>query len=132
MAGGDDAATEPAVSTAETTTTTLSAAVIDRLKRLGFVGDFSAANASARGCTLITTEHGAQNAPDHLTLALVVDAQGIVKDARFRSAAQGDLLAAYDAMCELVVGKPLSDAAKVTAREVDALLRAGSAEPAIP
>lgn len=120
------------MSTSDTATTTPSPAVLDRLKRLGFVGDFSEADAGARNCTLVATEHGAQNAPDHLTLGLMVDGQGIVKDVRFRSAAQGDLLAAYDAMCELVVGKALTDAAKVTPREVDTLLRAGSAEPAIP
>lgn len=119
------------VSSSETAVGCSSAAVIDRLKRLGFVGDFTEANATARGCTLVATEHGAQNSPDHLTLALVVDVQGIVKDARFRSQAQGDLLAAYDVMCELTLGKSLAEVAKISPREVDTRLRAGSADPAI-
>lgn len=110
----------------------LSPAVESRLKRLGHVGDFSEANAQARGCTLVTTEHGAQNAPDHLKLYLMLDAQGVIKDARFRSAATGDLLAAYDVMCELAVGKSVAEAAKISPRAVDTLLRAGAAEPAIP
>jgi NifU-like protein len=109
-----------------------SPAVEARLKRLGHVGDFTEANAQARGCSLITTEHGAQNAPDHLRLYLVVDAQGVVRDARFRSPATGDLLAAYDAMCELAVGKTVADAATITPQQVDTLLRAGSPDPAIP
>lgn len=120
------------MTTSDLASATPSPAVENRLKRLSYVGDFSEANAAARGCTLIATEHGAQNAPDHLNLSLVIDPQGVVKDARFRSAAQGDLLAAYDAMCELVIGKPLAEAAKVSPRDVDALLRAGGAEPAIP
>jgi len=120
------------VSTSDLASATPSPAVEARLKRLGFVGDFSEANAQARGCTLITTEHGAQNAPDHIRLFLVVDAQGVVKDARFRSVAQGDLLAAYDAMCELAVGKPVLEAAQVNPRAVDTLLRSGGDEPAIP
>lgn len=120
------------VTTSDLASATPSPAVEARLKRLGFVGDFSEANATARGCTLIATEHGAQNAPDHLNLYLVVDPQGVVKDARFRSAAQGDLLAAYDAMCELAIGKPLAEVAKISPKDVDALLRAGATEPAIP
>ena len=120
------------MSNADLATATPSAAVEARLKRLSFVGDFTPANAQARGCTLISTEHGAQNAPDHLTLHLVVDPQGIVKDARFRSAATGELLAAYDAMCELTLGKSVNEAALVTPRAVESLLRGSSSEPAIP
>ncbi len=110
----------------------VSAAVSDRLKRLGFVGDFSDANAQARGCTLVATEHGAQNAPDHLNLSLIVDPQGVVRDARFRSPATGDLLAAYDAMCELALGKPMAAVAAISPRAAEALLRGTSAEPAFP
>lgn len=109
-----------------------SSAVESRLKRLSYVGDFTEANAQARGCRLIATEHGAQTAPDHINLFLVVDPQGTVKDARFRSTAAGDLLAAYDAMCELAIGRTVAAAATVSPREVDTLLRAGGSEPAIP
>ena len=120
------------MTTPELTHAQSSPAVEARLKRLGHVGDFTDANAQARGCTLITTEHGAQNAPDHLRLYLVLDVQGVVRDARFRSPATGDLLAAYDAMCELAVGKPLTEVATITPQQVDTLLRAGSPDPAIP
>ena len=120
------------MSTSDLASATPTPAVEARLKRLGYVGDFSEANAQARGCTLVATEHGAQNAPDHIRLSLVVDPQGVVKDARFRSLAQGDLLAAYDAMCELAVGRPMTEAAAINPRMVDALLRGGSDEPALP
>ena len=120
------------MSTSELTASMPSAAAAARLKRLGFVGEFTEANATARGCTLIATEHGAQNAPDHLRLFLMVDAQGVARDARFLSPAQGDLLAAYDAMCELAMGKPMADVARITPREADTLLRAGADTPALP
>ena len=107
-----------------------------RLKLVSYRGDFTEANAQARGCRLIATEHGAQTAPDHVNLFLVVDPLGVVKDARFRSTATGDLLAAYDVMCELVIGKPIAEAALVSPRLVEAHLRGtGSgtgSEPVMP
>lgn len=109
-----------------------SPAVAARLKLVSYSGDFSEANAQARGCRLIATEHGAQQAPDHINLFLVVDPQGVVKDARFRSTATGDLLAAYDVMCELVIGKPIAEAALVSPRAVEAHLRGAAGEPAMP
>ncbi len=114
-----------------TDATHVSPAVAARLKSVSYSGDFTEANAQARGCRLIATEHGAQNAPDHINLFLVVDPQGVVKDARFRSSANGELLAAYDVMCELVVGKTIADAATVSPRMVEARLRGADSEPAM-
>ncbi len=110
----------------------LSPSVTARLQRLGYIGDFSDANAQARGCRLISTEHGAQNAPDHISLYLVVDPHGVVKDARFRSTATGDLLVAYDVMCELAIGKTIAETATISPRTVDTVLRNGSSVAAIP
>jgi NifU-like protein len=109
----------------------VSPAVAARLKSVSYRGDFTEANAQARGCRLIATEHGAQNAPDHINLFLVVDPQGVVKDARFRSSASGELLAAYDVMCELVIGKSIAEAATVSPRLVEAHLRGAESEPAM-
>ena len=109
-----------------------SPAVTDRLSRLGFLGTFTEAQAQARGCRLIATEHGAQGAPDHIALTLLIDPAGTVKDARFTSAATGDLLATYDVMCELTVGKPLVAATAISPKDVDNFLRQGAETPAIP
>lgn len=109
----------------------VSPAVAARLKSVSYSGDFTEANAQARGCRLIATEHGAQNAPDHINLFLVVDPLGVVKDARFRSSASGELLAAYDVMCELVIGKAIADAALVSPRMVEARLCGADSEPAL-
>ena len=108
------------------------AAVHARLTALRFVGDLSDADAAAHGCRLIVATHGADAAPEHIRLALLVDAGGLVADARFRSNAEGDLLAAYDAMTELLVGGLLIDAATITPRRVEAVLRGTGSEPAFP
>lgn len=107
-----------------------SAAVSARLAVLRFVGDFTEADAAAHGCRLVVATHGADAAPEHIRLALLLDAGGLVADARFRSNATGDLLAAYDAMVEMLVGRMLVDAATITPRRVEAFLRGSGAEPA--
>ncbi len=113
-----------------------SPAVQSRLNRLMYVGSLTEANAQARGGRLIATAHGAEGAADHLKLHLVVDPTNTVRDARFTSNAQGELLAAYDAMCELAIGKPLVEAATISPKVVEAHLRlggeAGSGVPAFP
>lgn len=107
-----------------------SAAVRTRLAALRFVGELSAADAASHGARLIVTTHGADHSPDHITLCLLVDQGGLVVDARFRSKADGDLLAAYDAMTEMLVGRPLVDARAISPRRVEAYLRNQDAEPA--
>lgn len=107
-----------------------SAAVLARLAALRFVGQLTAADASAHGGRLITATHGADNAPEHIVLSLLVDQGGLVTHARFTTKATGDLLAAYDAMVELVVGRLLVDAKDITPRRVEAALRGAGSEPA--
>lgn len=107
-----------------------SPAVTARLAALRFPGELTAADAAAHGCRLITASHGADGAAERIVLSLLVDQGGMVADARFRSGATGDLLAAYDAMLEMVVGRPLIDAKDITPRRVEAYLRGSAAEPA--
>ena len=109
-----------------------SPAVAARLTRLAFVGEFTEDQATARGCRLIASEHGAAGAADQIRLQLLVDKTGTVRDARFISPAQGDLQAAYDAMCEVAIGLPLADAARISPRRVDDHLRGGDPTPALP
>jgi NifU-like protein len=101
----------------------LSARAIARLAQPRFLGELTQADAQARQATLISTEHGAQHAPDHIHLTMLVDAAGIVQAVRFRSPAADAQLAAYDVMAELCLGKSLADAAAITPRQVDAQLR---------
>lgn len=110
-----------------------SPAVLARLARLRHPGDLTERDASAQGCRLISAVHGADGAPEHIRLMLLVDESGVVRAARFRSNAHGDLLAAYDAMCELLEGRPLAESAeRLSPRVVEAHLRGPSPDPAFP
>jgi NifU-like protein len=119
------------VSTTVASTTDCTPAVRARLARLRFQGELTEGDAKAQDCTVLATAHGAESAPDHINLSLMVDASGVVQDVRYRTPATGDLLAAYDVMAELCVGKPLVDAALITPRQVDAHLRQGAPEPTL-
>ncbi len=105
-------------------------AVSARLANLRFIGDLTDADAAAHGCRLITATHGADAAPEHIRLTLLVDAGGLVADARARTNASGDLLAAYDVMAEMLVGNLLIDAGTITPRRVEAVLRGSGTTPA--
>lgn len=112
--------------------TVSSPAVADRLERLGFLGTFTEANASARGLRLVAVDHGAANAPDHIKLTLLVDGEQHIRDARFTSPAEGDLRVAYDVMCELAIGRTVTDAAALSPADAERHLRGTGAEPAFP
>lgn len=103
----------------------------DRAARLRFFGELTEGDARAQGCTLVATTHGATDAPDRIELALMVDADGVVRDARYRTPAHGDLLVAYDAMAELCIGQPVTGLTAITPKQVDAFLRQGSDQPAL-
>lgn len=117
--------------TDQAATATLSARAIARLAQPRCIGELSEADAKARNLTLIATEHGAQQAADHIALWLLLDAAGIVVEARFRSPARNAQLAAYDAMAEQCVGRPLDDAARLTPRMIDASLRDPNGGPVL-
>lgn len=100
------------------------AAAANRLAHVRFSGAFDQADAATHGCTLISTTHGAEGSPEHVAMSLLVDGAGVVRDARFQSAAEGERRVGLDVMCELAVGRMLIDAAAITPRMVEARLRA--------
>jgi NifU-like protein len=105
--------------------------VLDRLSHLRFQGTLSEADAIREGRTLITTAHGAQQAPEHINLWLLADATGVVRAVRYATNAQGELLAVYDVMAELCLDAALSYIATVTPRMVEARLRGALSEPVL-
>lgn len=109
----------PPIATAHT----LSAKAIARLAALRHVGELTEADASGLSLKLVATDHGAAHAPDHITLTLLVDNAGVVKNARFRSPAKEAMLAAYDLLVEQAIGRTLEDAARFTPRQADTQLR---------
>jgi NifU-like protein len=113
------------------TTPVLSAPVLARLAALRYAGELTSTDAVAHGCTLLRAEHGAEVAPDRIVLTLLTDSGGLVHDARFASPATGELRAAYDVMCQLIIGRLLIDAAMVSPRQVDDYLRQGALSTAL-
>jgi NifU-like protein len=114
-----------------TLTHALSAKAIARLAQPRHLGALSETDAQAGGYRLVSTEHGAEHAPDHINLTLLVDNAGIVRQARFRSPAKDGQLAAYDVMAEQSIGRTLEDAARFTPRQADALLRDAEGGPVL-
>lgn len=117
------------------TSSDLSTAARARVARPRHAGELTEGDAKAQDCQLIATAHGAEGAPEHIDLRLMVDRDGAVRDVRYRTAATGELLAAYDAMAELCLGRKLAEIATITPRQVEARLREsdgqGSPEPAL-
>ena len=101
----------------------MTAKALARLRDLRYVGELTTEQATMRGLTLVETTHGAEHAADHIRLMLLVDAEGVVRDVRYRTLATGVQLAAYDQLVELAIGKTLEQAATITPAQVDALLR---------
>lgn len=109
----------------------LSARAIARIAAPRFLGELTQQDATARSCTLIATEHGAQHAPDHIHLTMLVDASSVVREVRYSTQARDAQLAAYDVMAELCLGRSLADAAAITPRQVDAQLRDDQGGPVL-
>lgn len=107
-------------------------AVNARLAALRFIGELSQTDAASHGCRLITASHGAEGSPERIVLTLLVDQGGLVADARCRTSATGELLAVYDAMTEMLVGRPLVDARAISPRRVEAFLRGSGSAPVLP
>ncbi|GDY13611.1 hypothetical protein LBMAG53_24890 [Planctomycetota bacterium] len=111
----------------------LTPAILARLARLQHAGEWTdgeAQSAAGAGGQAVRTNHGAATAPDHIELVLAVDAAGIIRGGRFRCQASGGLLAIYDAMVELAIGRALVDTVTITPRQVENHLRGDRPEPA--
>ncbi len=114
-----------------TDTHVLSAKAISRLGVLRHFGELTDADASHKNLTLVTTDHGAAQAPEHISVSLLVDNAGIIRDGRFRSPAKDGLKAAYDLMIEQAIGRTLEDASRFTPRQADTQLRDPDGSPVL-
>lgn len=104
-------------------TASLSSKALARLRDLRHVGELTEADASARGLSLVETVHGAQQAADHIRLMLLMDTEGKVVEARYRTLATGAQLALYDLLVERLEGKPLTAATEWTPKRLEVELR---------
>lgn len=117
--------------TASDSALALHPAIRQRLEQLRCQGELDTVMAQADGMSVIRTAHGAEGAPDHIELALAVAPDQVVRAARYRTAARDELLAAYDAMAELTIGRSLADLTTITPRVVDAHLGGSPEQPVL-
>lgn len=105
------------------TTTASGPRVQTRVAHPLFAGLLTEAEATARGCRLVNVSHGVEGTPQSVTLTLLVDAAGTVRDARWQSTAEDAMRAAYDVMTELTIGRTADQFTAISPRVVDAKLR---------
>lgn len=97
-------------------------------------GEFTDADAAARGCRLVVSENGAEACGDMVRMYFLVDRQtGVIRDARFQTFGCATAIAASDITAELCIGKTLPEASKtVTNLVVERALRDSPQTPAVP
>jgi NifU-like protein len=97
-----------------------------------YLGEFTQEEAKKRGLKLIVADFGAEACGDAVRLFWLVDDNGIIKDARFKSFGCGTAIASSDMMTELTIGKSVDEATKITNLDVEKALRDDPNTPAFP
>ncbi len=97
------------------------------------MGEITEDEAKKMGCKLIIADHGAESCGDAVRLYWAVDeASEIIKAAKFKSFGCGTAIASSDYMCELCLGKTVSEAVKITNIDVEKAMRDDPNTPAVP
>ena len=106
--------------------------VQERMNNPKYLGEFTQEEAKKRGLKLIVADFGAEACGDAVRLFWLVDENGIIKDARFKSFGCGTAIASSDMMTELTIGKSVDEATKITNLDVEKALRDDPNTPAFP
>ncbi|SHO80743.1 Iron-sulfur cluster assembly scaffold protein IscU/NifU-like [hydrothermal vent metagenome] len=107
--------------------------VQERMNSPKAMGEFTQADADARGARLIVADFGAESCGDAVRLFWLVDEKtDTILDSKFKSFGCGTAIASSDAMAELCIGKKVDDAIHITNTEVEAFLRDDADTPAVP
>ena len=106
--------------------------VQERMNNPKYLGEFTEEEAEKRGLKLIVADFGAEACGDAVRLFWLVDKNGIIQDARFKSFGCGTAIASSDMMTELTIGKSVDEATKITNLDVEKALRDDPNTPAFP
>ena len=106
--------------------------VQERMNNPQYLGEFTEEEAEKRGLKLIVADFGAEACGDAVRLFWLVDKNGIIQDARFKSFGCGTAIASSDMMTELTIGKSVDEATKITNLDVEKALRDDPNTPAFP
>jgi len=107
--------------------------VQERMNNPKALGEFTQADADAKGAKLIVADFGAESCGDAVRLFWLVDPKtDTIVGSKFKSFGCGTAIASSDAMAELCVGRRVDDAIHITNTEVEAFLRDDPDTPAVP
>ena len=107
--------------------------VNDRMLNPRHLGEITPREAEARGARLVVADWGAEVCGDAIRAFWAVDpATGRILDARFKTFGCGTAIASSDMMCEMIIGKTVDEAMKITNLDVERALRDDEATAAIP
>lgn len=107
--------------------------VQDRMNNPRALGEFTQADADAKGAKLIVADFGAESCGDAVRLFWLVDPKtDRILDSKFKSFGCGTAIASSDAMAELCIGRKVDEAIHITNTEVEAFLRDEPDVPAVP
>jgi NifU-like protein len=107
--------------------------VNDRMLNPRHLGEITPEAAEARGARLVVADWGAEVCGDAIRAFWAVDpATGRILDARFKTFGCGTAIASSDMMCEMIIGRTVDEAMKITNIDVEHALRDDDATAAIP
>jgi len=107
--------------------------VQERMNNPRALGEFTQADADAKGAKLIVADFGAESCGDAVRLFWLVDPKtDRILDSKFKSFGCGTAIASSDAMAELCIGRKVDEAIHITNTEVEAFLRDDPDVPAVP
>ena len=107
--------------------------VNDRMLNPRHLGEISTADAEKLGARLVVADWGAEVCGDAIRAFWAVDPRTArIIDARFKTFGCGTAIASSDMMCEMIIGKTVDEAMKITNIDVERALRDEEATAAIP
>jgi NifU-like protein len=107
--------------------------VNDRMLNPRHLGEITDAEARRLGARLVVADWGAEVCGDAIRAYWAVEEKsGRILDARFKTFGCGTAIASSDMMCEMVIGKTVDDAMRITNIDVERALRDDADTAAIP
>ncbi len=110
-----------------------SSKVNDRMLNPRHLGEITGADAEKLGARLVVADWGAEVCGDAIRAFWAVDPRtNRILEARFKTFGCGTAIASSDMMCEMIVGKTVDEAMKITNIDVERALRDEESTAAIP
>ena len=107
--------------------------VNDRMLNPRHLGEITEAQAKTKGAKLVVADWGAEVCGDAIRAFWLVDPKTErILDARFKTFGCGTAIASSDMMCEMIIGKTVDEATRITNIDVEKALRDEADTAAIP